>query len=63
MTNTDKLTLRIPKELNKVVTQEAKRIGISKNAFILSLLWKMSSERQINKWGGGTNGTNEPGII
>lgn len=49
MTNTDKLTLRIPKELNKVVTQEAKRIGISKNAFILSLLWKMSSERQINK--------------
>lgn len=49
MTNTDKLTLRIPKELNKVVTQEAKRIGISKNAFILNLLWKMSSERQVNK--------------
>lgn len=33
-------SLRVPRDLNEIITKQAKAIGISKNAVILNLLHK-----------------------
>ncbi len=35
-----RLTVRMPRKLNKVLTEKAQRIGVSKNSLILQLLWE-----------------------
>lgn len=35
-----RLTVRMPRELNNVLTEKAQSIGISKNSLILQLLWE-----------------------
>lgn len=39
------VTLRIPKEVDKVITETAKKMGISKNAYIIMVLNQFVRER------------------
>ncbi|WWU66465.1 toxin-antitoxin system HicB family antitoxin [Clostridium baratii] len=45
-----RLTIRMPDELNKVLTEKANKIGVSKNGLILQILWeKVNEENNLNK--------------
>ena len=41
-----RLTVRMPDELNLNLTNESKRLGISKNALILKILWDRVNEKK-----------------
>ena len=40
------ILLRAPDELKTIVTNEAKRIGISTNALILQILWEWAEKKE-----------------
>lgn len=44
MDGKSRLTVRMPKELNRCLTEKAEKIGISKNSLILQILWKRVEE-------------------
>jgi len=39
------ITLRIPKDVDKAITEAAKKMGISKNAYIIMILNKFVREQ------------------
>jgi len=39
------VTLRIPKEVDRAITEAAKKMGISKNAYIIMILTKIVGEQ------------------
>lgn len=47
MNSKRRLTIRIPNELNTVLTTNSKKIGISKNSLILQILWDKVRKEQI----------------
>jgi predicted HicB family RNase H-like nuclease len=42
--NRQQITLRIPKDLDKAITDKAKKLGISKNAYIIMILKQFVEE-------------------
>ena len=47
MKSRDRITVRMPYDLNKLLTDESEKLGISKNALVLQILWnKVKEERQ-----------------
>lgn len=48
MKSKDRITVRMPHDLNKLLTDESEKIGISKNALVLQILWKRVKEEQQN---------------
>ncbi|WP_321835435.1 toxin-antitoxin system HicB family antitoxin [Clostridium butyricum] len=49
MNSKRRLTIRIPNELNMILTKKAENIGISKNGLVLQILWdkvKKEGEKQ-----------------
>lgn len=44
-----RLTIRIPDELNAILTDKARETGISKNSLILQILWEKAKKEAINK--------------
>ena len=44
-----RLTIRMPDELNIILTNKAKDTGISKNSLILQILWEKAKKKTISK--------------
>lgn len=44
MNSKDRVTVRMPIDLNKSLTDKSKKMGISKNALVLQILWKKVEE-------------------
>lgn len=45
MITKQRLTVRMPKSLNLILTNKANEIGISKNGLVLQILWKEVNEQ------------------
>ncbi|MCC0724223.1 MULTISPECIES: toxin-antitoxin system HicB family antitoxin [unclassified Clostridioides] len=57
MTAKKRVTVRIPDELNEELQRHSQRKGLSKNAFIINILWKefedlqdLKNEQEIDKY-------------
>lgn len=44
----NRVTIRMPVDLNKALTNKSEKMGISKNALILQALWKKVEGRNKN---------------
>lgn len=44
---TKRLTIRIPEEVNIILEKKSGEIGISKNSFILQILWEKVKSKDI----------------
>lgn len=42
-----KLTVRVPQELNNLLNETSKKMGLSKNSLILSWLWEQVEEKNL----------------
>lgn len=57
MTAKKRVTVRIPDELNEELHRQSQRKGLSKNAFIINILWKefedlqdLKNEHEVDKY-------------
>ncbi|AXU82732.1 TPA: toxin-antitoxin system HicB family antitoxin [Clostridioides difficile] len=57
MTAKKRVTIRIPDELNEELHRQSQRKGLSKNAFIINILWKefedlqdLKNEQEVDKY-------------
>ncbi|WP_236733121.1 toxin-antitoxin system HicB family antitoxin [Clostridioides difficile] len=49
MTAKKRVTVRMPDELNEELHRQSQRKGLSKNAFIINILWKEFEDLQVLK--------------
>ena len=42
-----KLTVRVPQELNNLLNETSKKMGLSKNSLILCWLWEQVEEKNL----------------
>lgn len=56
MTAKKRITVRMPDELNEELHRQSQRKGLSKNAFIINILWKefeglqgLKDEQEVNR--------------
>lgn len=45
MTATNRITVRLPIDLNNILSDKATQLGVSKNSLVLHMLWKAVEEK------------------